>query len=509
MAFLGENLTEVASTAAAAAGAAGAAAAATGDGSLWGGKLTAMLGLWLGSFLAGVLPQLLRATVAPPPQLQPAKELGFCARNEELLVSLLLCFGGGVLLFTTFIHLQPEVRDSFRDLESCGYLWESREGLPLAELVFCGGFFTVYLVEEMVHLLLDSRQDRKRRRRHQHQQSAECSAHDSGAIADFAAAAEDDEEEEADEAVLTRTMSLRCSRRGGRPARAVAGAGDGTVPPTPAPAAREPPSPLPVPLQLQLPPTAAASATAGSGSGSNVSTQGLIRTESAIGITDKQSSLLDAGVRVNSAFPFGPPAGLGAEGGGSMPPPGAAPGDGLPGTPGRRRTNSSCSLRWLFTIVALSFHAIFEGLAVGLEKGAGDMWILVSAVAMHKLVITFCVGVKLVAAETRGPLVVLYMAVFAAVTPFGVGLGLLLEQLGQGSVNTPAATILQAMAGGTLLYVVFFEVLQRERSSDNAGILQLAAIAFGFALMLLIQFCTSGAHAQHERPCNVTNHTHH
>ncbi|XP_047109600.1 uncharacterized protein LOC124778452 [Schistocerca piceifrons] len=475
MAFLGENLTEVASTAAAAAaGAAGAAAAAAGDGSLWGGKLTAMLGLWLGSFLAGVLPQLLRATVAPPPQLQPAKGLGFCARNEELLVSLLLCFGGGVLLFTTFIHLQPEVRDSFRDLESCGYLWESREGLPLADLAFCAGFFTVYLVEEMVHLLLDR---------------------------------------EADEAVLTRTMSLRCSRRGGRPARAVGGGGggggDGTVPPTPAPAAREPPSPLPVPLQLQLPPTAAASATAGSGSGSNVSTQGLIRTESAIGITDKQSSLLDAGVRVNSAFPFGPPAGLGAQGDGPMPPPGAAAGDGLPGTPGRRRASSSCSLRWLFTIVALSFHAIFEGLAVGLEKGVGDMWILVSAVAMHKLVITFCVGVKLVAAETRGPLVLLYMAVFAAVTPFGVGLGLLLEQLGQGSVTTPAAAILQAMAGGTLLYVVFFEVLQRERSSDNAGILQLAAIAFGFALMLLIQFCTSGAHAQHERPCNVTNHTHH
>ncbi|XP_049790988.1 uncharacterized protein LOC126198282 [Schistocerca nitens] len=481
-----------------------------------------MLGLWLGSFLAGVLPQLLRATVAPPPQLQPAKGLGFCARNEELLVSLLLCFGGGVLLFTTFIHLQPEVRDSFRDLESCGYLWESREGLPLADLAFCAGFFTVYLVEEMVHLLLDSRQDRKRQRRQQHQQSAECSAHDSGAIADFAAAAEDDEEEEADEAVLTRTMSLRCSRRGGRPARAVGGGGgsggDGTVPPTPAPAAREPPSPLPVPLQLQLPPTAAASATAGSGSGSNVSTQGLIRTESAIGrrprlcpltdrrslsagITDKQSSLLDAGVRVNSAFPFGPPAGLGAQGGGPMPPPGAAPGDGLPGTPGRRRASSSCSLRWLFTIVALSFHAIFEGLAVGLEKGVGDMWILVSAVAMHKLVITFCVGVKLVAAETRGPLVLLYMAVFAAVTPFGVGLGLLLEQLGQGSVTTPAAAILQAMAGGTLLYVVFFEVLQRERSSDNAGILQLAAIAFGFALMLLIQFCSEYTGAPFSRFC--------
>ena len=34
------------------------------------------------------------------------------------------------------------------------------------------------------------------------------------------------------------------------------------------------------------------------------------------------------------------------------------------------------ALRDFFTVLALSFHAVFEGLAIGLEKDSADMWIL-------------------------------------------------------------------------------------------------------------------------------------
>ena len=34
------------------------------------------------------------------------------------------------------------------------------------------------------------------------------------------------------------------------------------------------------------------------------------------------------------------------------------------------------SLRDFFTVLALSFHAVFEGLAVGLEKESQDVWLL-------------------------------------------------------------------------------------------------------------------------------------
>jgi zinc transporter ZupT len=34
------------------------------------------------------------------------------------------------------------------------------------------------------------------------------------------------------------------------------------------------------------------------------------------------------------------------------------------------------SLRDFFTVLALSFHAVFEGLAIGLETEAKDVWLL-------------------------------------------------------------------------------------------------------------------------------------
>ena len=44
-----------------------------------------------------------------------------------------------------------------------------------------------------------------------------------------------------------------------------------------------------------------------------------------------------------------------------------------------------------------------------------------------------------------------------------------------------------ALAGGTLLYVVMFEVLQREKEKDVSGALQLVGILLGFSFMTMLQ----------------------
>lgn len=69
-------------------------------------------------------------------------------RWQEVASSMLLCFGGGVLLATALLHILPEVREGLEEEER-------RLGLNcLAELVLCAGFFLVYLLEELVHFLL-------------------------------------------------------------------------------------------------------------------------------------------------------------------------------------------------------------------------------------------------------------------------------------------------------------------------------------------------------------------
>ncbi len=45
-------------------------------------------------------------------------------------------------------------------------------------------------------------------------------------------------------------------------------------------------------------------------------------------------------------------------------------------------------------ILALSLHAVFEGIAMGLGKQASFVWRLCFAIAAHKFIIAFCVGVQ-------------------------------------------------------------------------------------------------------------------
>lgn len=68
------------------------------------------------------------------------------------VLRLVLNFGGGVLLCTTFLHLLPEVREGVERLSDDGTLdkrWLVTE--LLAELIMCAGFFFMFSIEELVH----------------------------------------------------------------------------------------------------------------------------------------------------------------------------------------------------------------------------------------------------------------------------------------------------------------------------------------------------------------------
>lgn len=149
------------------------------------------------------------------------------------------------------------------------------------------------------------------------------------------------------------------------------------------------------------------------------------------------------------------------------------------------------SVQGLLTVLALSFHAIFEGLAVGLEPSISSVVYLAAAIATHKLVISFCVGMELYVAGASTRTTLGYLSIFSMVTPIGIGVGLALSHFKNDSETLgPTPTILQGMAAGTLLYVVFFEVLARERANEKSGLLQLMAIIVGFTLMLGLQIAS-------------------
>ena len=59
------------------------------------------------------------------------------------------------------------------------------------------------------------------------------------------------------------------------------------------------------------------------------------------------------------------------------------------------------------------------------------------------------------------------------------------------------------LAGGTILYIVMFEVLQREKEKNVPGIFQLTGILLGFVAMMMIDLFGRFIHGLHHTSNNV------
>jgi len=377
-------------------------------------KTIAMLVLGLGSFVLGVLPMKFISRKWWYPNRNPSQQTGGHSHpghshpghshpghsaDSSLLVSLLLCFGGGVLLFTTLLHLQPEVREGVTQLQHDGQLFDGHGSENLGDLIFCTGFFLVFIIDQIVHTVLDSWYV----------------------------------DNEPSEEVLHRAMSLR----------------------------RRTPSSRPPTLQTPTEPPATSTVKEHLNESSEERYRPIfqeVAPPSRPGAKQRQVMCDGADAETQASWSR------------------------------KVRRPAGQSFRGLFAVLALSFHEVFEGLAIGLEERVDHTWYLLFAVATHKLIIAFCIGLELAWLETKRAILITYVATFAIVTPVGIAIGMLLVHFGDdGSVDgTPRllSVVLQGLAAGTLLYVVFFEVLARHKQS---GFSHLMAIILGFSVMLVLQ----------------------
>lgn len=469
---------------------------------LFAAKVIAMVSIGLVSVAIGCVPILLARVFSIGAKTRYS-QTNNCTYDK--LVSLLLCFGGGVLFFTTFLHLQPEIRATFQELEASGRIQPIYQyfGLQLSEIVICCGFFFVYAVEEVVHFLLD-------RSRH----------------------IRDDADEEV--VAIHRTMSLR------RCQDSTLSNDDGDRGGTPA-------SPKFVSISMDF---------------HNVVVNGTkLEDDSLPAECPHEISIFDHPVNNAALYNRTSPVDEDGtcrivlnnrrmqhhEGNGYYPSgqsttslitTGTHPDlDQRLTTPGRITDNQhefdssndvKGMMRGLVAVLALSIHSIFEGLAVGLEESVSSVWYMFLAISTHKFVIIFCVGMELVSAKIRSLYIFIYVVAFSVVTPLGILLGTLLCAVGidadeeiveSGKVEVTVrkndgatdsqlvviGAVLQAMAAGTLLYVIFFEVLVRDRSHphqsqqehhnhhhehDDSGFFQLFAIICGFLFMFVLHLLT-------------------
>ena len=154
----------------------------------------------------------------------------------------------------------------------------------------------------------------------------------------------------------------------------------------------------------------------------------------------------------------------------------------------RTAAEIKAAIRTVFVVFALSFHSVVEGLALGLEGESGGVWLNTGATALHKFVIAFSVGVELITNRLNMMTYTISIVVFSIAPALGALIGILLTELSfdcsaQERIDLPLQ-ILQGIATGTVLYVVFFEIIPKGKQVGGTGKQHILAMTLGFAIFL-------------------------
>lgn len=111
-------------------------------------------------------------------------------------------------------------------------------------------------------------------------------------------------------------------------------------------------------------------------------------------------------------------------------------------------------------MIALSFHAVFEGIALGLQKTTQSTVNIVIAIAIHKAAAGLSLGIAL---NKNFPdnfkIVGLLMATFAFASPLGCAVGMGLE-----AASPIVNIVFSSLAAGTFVYIACSEVVVEEFS---------------------------------------------
>jgi len=140
------------------------------------------------------------------------------------------------------------------------------------------------------------------------------------------------------------------------------------------------------------------------------------------------------------------------------------------------------NLRSLLLLLALSFHSVFEGLAIGLQNSKEDMLTIFVAVMMHKAIMAFSLGLNIAQSSFSVKAFIASSLVFSLASPLGVGVGIGLSGLPASIPQRICNGVLQGIAGGTFLYITFFEVLPSELNVPKNRLLKVLFVILGFAV---------------------------
>ncbi|CAF1310329.1 unnamed protein product [Adineta ricciae] len=148
-------------------------------------------------------------------------------------------------------------------------------------------------------------------------------------------------------------------------------------------------------------------------------------------------------------------------------------------------------------ILSLIIHSVFEGIALGSTKESKLFFELFFAIIIHKSIITFSVGLKLMNLSNKR---LVYFASFllSIATPVGILIVISVQELLPNNRGAKVThEVLRAFACGTFFYITFLDVLPHElnlnshprhSTSNRHRFLKTFCIFIGFSFIALLSF---------------------
>lgn len=132
-------------------------------------------------------------------------------------------------------------------------------------------------------------------------------------------------------------------------------------------------------------------------------------------------------------------------------------------------------------MIALSTHAIFEGIAVGVVEDTKNLWTFVIAISLHKWAEAMSLGISMSKNfKDDNKTIVILLLIFSMATPCGVGIGMLL------SGSSPLIDIIfSSLAAGTFTYIACSEVIVEEFSTPEFKWVKMAMFVLGATVITL------------------------
>lgn len=167
---------------------------------------------------------------------------------------------------------------------------------------------------------------------------------------------------------------------------------------------------------------------------------------------------------------------------------------------GYRPHAHSHGVRSITLVVALSFHSVIEGLALGVQSDVADVATLFFSIIIHKCIILFSTGVQLARTHAHQLLIVIIsILLLSLMSPIGSAIGIGVEQ---SSLNNAAKEttimVFEGLSVGTFLYVTFFEVFLHERDNEHNNMLKLAVTLLGFGIIAALSAIGGHSHDDHQ-----------